>query len=79
MLEDDGRVEVHCDSGLHSDLVRCTVTECHGISKLHARKCRKFRRSLLVLAFEAKCSGHLGHIFDPDDGAKRTNQRHCAL
>lgn len=37
MLEDDGRVEVHC----------------------------------------AKCSGHLGHIFDPDDGAKRTNQRHC--
>ena len=26
---------------------------------------------------EANCGGHWGHIFDPDDGAKRTGQRHC--
>mmetsp|Transcript_829 Transcript_829/g.1835 ORF Transcript_829/g.1835 Transcript_829/m.1835 type:complete len:82 (-) Transcript_829:275-520(-) len=25
----------------------------------------------------SNCHGHLGHIFEPDDGAKRTNQRHC--
>jgi len=24
-----------------------------------------------------KCDGHMGHVFDPDEGAKRTNQRHC--
>jgi len=25
----------------------------------------------------SKCGGHIGHIFEPDSGAKRTNQRHC--
>jgi len=25
----------------------------------------------------AKCDGHLGHIFEPDSGAKRSDQRHC--
>lgn len=24
-----------------------------------------------------QCAGHLGHVFDPDDGAPRTHQRHC--
>jgi len=24
-----------------------------------------------------KCDGHLGHIFEPDSGASRTDQRHC--
>lgn len=24
-----------------------------------------------------KCDGHLGHVFEPDSGAKRTDQRHC--
>lgn len=24
-----------------------------------------------------KCSGHIGHVFEPDEGAKRTKQRHC--
>jgi len=29
---------------------------------------------------EVKCSicdGHVGHVFEPDHGAKRTDQRHC--
>lgn len=24
-----------------------------------------------------KCGGHMGHVFEPDSGAKRTDQRHC--
>ena len=24
-----------------------------------------------------KCGGHTGHVFEPDHGAKRSDQRHC--